>query len=156
MSSSVDKIRLCIDQKPLNKALLRNNYPTPTIDDLLPDLSKARVFFGCRQKNGFWHVQLDDASSDLTTFGTPWGRYRWLCLPFGISRSSEEFQCRLEGALEGLTGIKPIHDDILIYGCGDSDDEALAHHDKNLEALFQRCREKNIKLNKDKLRLRQK
>ena len=151
-----NKLRLCIDPKPLNKVLLRNNYPTPTIDDLLPDLSKARIFSVADTKNGFWHVQLDDASGDLTTFGTPWGRYRWLRLPFGISPSSEEFQRRLEDPLEGLTGVKPIHDDILIYGCGDSDDEALADHDTNLEALFQRCREKNIKLNKDKLRLRQK
>lgn len=37
-------IRLCIDPKPLKKALLRNDYPTPMIDDLLPDLSKARIF----------------------------------------------------------------------------------------------------------------
>ena len=92
---------------------------------------------------------MDDASSDLTTFGTPWGRFRWLRLPFGISPSSEEFQRRLEEALEGLSGVKPIHDDILIYGCGSSDEKALADHDWNLEALFQRCREKNIKLNKD-------
>ena len=151
-----NKIRLCIDPKPLNKALQRNNYPTPTIDDLLPNLSKARIFSVADTKNGFWHIQLDDASSDLTTFGTPWGRYRWLRLPFGISPSSEEFQRRLEEALEGLNGVKPIHDDILIYGCGDSDEEAMADHDKNLEAFFQRCREKNIRLNKDKLRLRQK
>ena len=48
-----NKIRLCIDPKPLNKALLRNNYPTPTIDDLLPDLSKARIFFGCRHEKWF-------------------------------------------------------------------------------------------------------
>lgn len=55
-----------------------------------------------------------------------------------------------------MTGVKPIHDDILIYDCGDSDEEASADHDKNLEALFQRCREKNIKLHRVKLRLRQK
>ena len=59
----------------------------------------------------------------------------WLSLA-GISPLSEEFQRRLEDALEGLTGVKTIHDDILIYGCSDSDEEALADHDKSLEALF--------------------
>ena len=119
-------------------------------------LARPGFLFVADTRNRFWHIQLDDARSDLTTFGTPWGRFRWLRLPFGISPPSEQFQRRLEEALEGLSGVKTIHDDILIYGCGSSDEEALANHDRNLEALFQRRREKNIKLNKDKLRLRQK
>ena len=73
------KIRLCIDPKPLNKALKRNHYPLPTIEDVLPQLSNARVFTVLDARNGFWHVQLDEPSSYLTTFNTPWGRYRWLC-----------------------------------------------------------------------------
>ncbi len=39
-----------------------------------------------------WHVQLDQESSYLTTFATPWGRYRWKRMPFGISPAPEEFQ----------------------------------------------------------------
>lgn len=41
------KIRLCLDPRALNKALKRNHYPMPVIDDLLPDLRKARIFFSC-------------------------------------------------------------------------------------------------------------
>ena len=48
------KIRLCIDPKPLNKALKRCHYPLPIIEDLLPELSKAKVFSKCDVKNGFW------------------------------------------------------------------------------------------------------
>ena len=51
------KIRLCIDPKPLNQALKCNCYPLPVIDDLLPELSKAKVFSVVDAKNGFWHVQ---------------------------------------------------------------------------------------------------
>ena len=61
------KLRVCIDPKPLNKALKRSHYPLPIIDDLLPDLSKAKVFSVCDVKNGFWYVELDEASSYLTT-----------------------------------------------------------------------------------------
>ena len=86
------KIRLCIDPKPLNQALKQNHYPLPVIDDLLPELLKAKVFSVVDAKNGFWHVQLDTDSSFLTTFGTPWGRYRWTRMPFGISPAPEEFQ----------------------------------------------------------------
>ena len=79
-----DKVRLCIDPKPLNKALHRNHYPLPIIDDVHLLLSKARVFTVLDAKNGFWHIQLDKPSSYATTFGTPWGRYRWLRMPFGL------------------------------------------------------------------------
>ena len=148
------RIRLCIDPKPLNKALKRNHYPTPTIDEILSELSKARLFSVLDAKNGFWHVELDEASSYLTTFATPWGRYRWKRMPFGISPAPEEFQRRMTEALEGLDGVKVIHDDILLYAVGDSDDEAGIDHDKKLRARLQRCQEKNIKLNLDKLKLR--
>jgi hypothetical protein len=95
-------IRLCIDPKPSNKALKRNHYPSPTIDDILPDLAHARCFSVLDAKNGFWHVGLDEPSSYTTTFGTPWGRYRWL----GISPAPEEFQRRVNDILLGLPGIE--------------------------------------------------
>lgn len=94
---------------------MRNHYPLPVIDDLLPELSKAKVFSVVNAKNGFLHVQLDTDSSFLTTFGAPWGRYRWTRMPFGICPAPEEFQRRLDTALTGLQGIVPISDDILIY-----------------------------------------
>ncbi|XP_033747087.1 uncharacterized protein K02A2.6-like [Pecten maximus] len=146
-------LRLCIDPKPLNKALKRNNYAMPTIEDILPELNKARLFSVVDAKDGFWHIELDEESSYLTTFGTPWGRYRWIRMPFGISPAPEEFQRRLDEALEGLEGTKAIHDDIVVFGCGDTDAEARQDHDRKLHALFDRCREKNIKLNKEKLKL---
>ena len=68
------KVRLCIDPKPLNQALHRNHYPLPTIDDVLPLLSKARVFTVLDAKNGFWYIQLDEPSSLASTFATPWGK----------------------------------------------------------------------------------
>jgi len=65
------KVILCIDPKPLNEVLHRNHYPLPTMDDVLPLLSKARVFTVLDAKNGFRHIQLDEPISFATTFGTP-------------------------------------------------------------------------------------
>lgn len=84
-----------------------------TIGDILLDLSRAKVFTVCDVKNGFWHVTLDEESSYMTTFSTPYGRYRWLRMPMGISLAPEVFQRK---ALEGLQGIYVIADDILITG----------------------------------------
>ena len=57
-----------------------------TIDDILPDLNNAKVFSILDAKNGFWHVELEEESSYLTTFNTSFGRYKWLRMPFGISQ----------------------------------------------------------------------
>ena len=77
----------------------------------------------------------------LTTFATPYGRYRWLRLPFGLSVSSEIFQKRLHQELDGLPGVKCIADDVLIHGTNEAD----------LEAFMSRCQLKGIKLNRQKL-----
>ena len=90
------KLRVCLDLRPLNKALKRAHYPMPVVDDLLPCLSGAKVFSVCDLRSGFWHVALDDDSSVLTAFSTPFGRYRWLQLPFGIAPAPEIFRIDLK------------------------------------------------------------
>ena len=143
-----------IDPQDLNKALLRAHYPLPTIEEVATRLSKARVFSVLDAKNGFWQVQLDKQSSYLTTFNTPFGRYRWLRLPSGIKTAPEEYQRRIHESLQNLNGIKDIVDDILCVGEGDTYESAVEDHDRNLIALLERCREKNIKLYPKKLQLR--
>ena len=91
-----------------------------TIDDILPELSQAKVFSVFDVKNWFWHVELDKESSKLTCFNTPFGRYRWLRMPFGLAPAPEEFQRRQHQVLEGLPGVLTIHNDILLYGEGDT------------------------------------
>ena len=74
--------------------------------------------------------------------------------PFGASPVPEIFQAKIHSALTGLRGVGCIADDILIVGTGDTEAAAVAdHHNRNLRALLDRCREKGIKLNKQKLKL---
>ena len=143
-------LRLCIDPRPLNKALKRAHYQMPTIDDVLPDLSQAKVFSKLDLSSAFWQLKLDEESSKLTTFASFYGRYRWNRLPFGTSVSSEIFQYRIHMALEGLPGVVVVADDILVYGKGINRQIANKDHDNNLRALLERCVEKNIRLNKEK------
>ena len=69
------QIRVCIDPKDLNCVLRRSHYPTPTIDEILPELARAKVFSTTDVKNGFWHVELDKESSQLTTFNSLFRQY---------------------------------------------------------------------------------
>ena len=145
------KLRLCIDPKDLNKNLKRSHYPLPTFEEIVPELHNAKIFSTFDARSGFWQIKLTEESSYLTTFNTPFGRYRWLRLPFGISSASEEYQRRMADALAGLDGVKVFIDDILVYGSGENLQEAMIDHDKKVEQLFHRLRSLNIKLNSEKV-----
>lgn len=125
----------------------------PTIDDVLPDLNDAKVFSTFNAKNGFWHVYMDEKSSYLTTFNTPYGHYRWERIPFWLSTAPEEFQRRQDQALEDLRGVRTVADDLLVFGEGKTMEEAERDHDQNVRNLLERYREVNLKLNKEKARL---
>lgn len=123
------KLRICIDPTHLNKAILRQHYPTPCIEEIVTQLGKAKLFSVLDAKDGFWQVPLDEESSKLTCFNTPYGRYRWTVMPFGIKSAPEVFQQRMSCALEGLEGVAVIADDILVYGSGDDEKEAFENHE---------------------------
>ena len=80
----------------------------------------------------------------LTTFSTPFGRYRYLRLPFGIFASSDLFQLKCNEIFEGLPGVTATIDDILIYGC------TREEHDCNLRSVLDSAREKGIRFNPEK------
>lgn len=58
-----DKFRICIDHKPLNRALKRHHCPLPTIEDILLEQCRANVFTVCDIKNTFWHTELNEPSN---------------------------------------------------------------------------------------------
>ena len=137
------QVRICLDPRDLNKAIRRNHFNMPTIDDVLPNLKEAKLFSLLDAKDGFLQIKLSERSSLLTTFWGPQGRYRWLRLPSGVSSAPEEFQQRLQQALHGLTGVAVVADDIQVYGMEEA----------RLNQLLDRARDQHLKLNKDKMRL---
>ena len=146
-------LRVCIDPLFLNKALMRSPYPMCTMDDILPRLTKAKIFTTIDVKSGYWHVVLDTESSHLTTFGTPKGRYRWLRLPFGLSVAADIFQKKLDEVLTGLENTARIVDDVIVWGEGESTDKAAQEdHHNHLKKLLQRVEKANVHLNAEKLK----
>ena len=149
------KLRICLDPKDLNRAIQREKYQLPTVEDIATRLHGAKVFTVMDVRNGFWHVSLDEESSYLTTFQTPFGRYRWRRMPFGISSAPEVFQRKMHELIEGMTGIEVVADDFIAVGYGETFEEATRDHDKNLLDFLKRCEAKNVRLNPEKLKLRQ-
>jgi len=64
-------------------------------------MSGAALFSVLDAKSSFWQIKLDHESSMLTTFSTPFGRYRFLRIPFGTSSASEVLQCSMEPLFAG-------------------------------------------------------
>ena len=111
----------------LNRAILREHYQLPTIDEVASRLTGAKKFTLCDAKDGFHQILLDDASSYLTTFNSPFGRNRWTRMPFGISSAPEVWQRRMHEFVEDLEGVEVIADDFLIAGFGETDAEVNAN-----------------------------
>ena len=140
-------VRICLDPKDLNKALKRPHHPMRTVEDVVSRMANAKYFSKIDAKSGFWQIKLESESSKLTTFSTPYGRYRFLRMPFGINTASEVFQQAMERSFEGYP-CSIIVDDILIWGT------TKEEHDANLRIILNRAREVGLKLNLKKCEFR--
>ena len=138
-------LRLCLDPKDLNKAIERNQWYGRTLDDILPELVQSKYFTIKDATSGFWHVSLDLRSSLLTTFNTPWGKYRWLRLPFGLKVSGDVFQERLDKLLRLVSGIA---NDIVIHGPTENT------HNRTVLILCEAARLNNLSLNSKKMQFK--
>ncbi|XP_063048477.1 uncharacterized protein K02A2.6-like [Engraulis encrasicolus] len=139
-----DQVRVCVDLKRLNKAVKRELYVLPTLEDIAPKLAGAKVFSTLDASSGFWQIPLDPDSQKLTTFITPMGRFCFKRLPFGISSAPEIFQRLMTDLLSGHEGVVVVMDDILVYGADEEE------HSRRLNAVLQTIRRSGLKLNKAK------
>jgi hypothetical protein len=138
------KLRVCIDPKALNDAICRPHYPMLTLEDVTNDLSGASHFSILDITHAYWSVKLDHESSLLTCFSTPFGRYRYLRLPFGISSSGDIFMQKCNEIFENSPGVHCIVDDILISG------RSRAEHDQNLRNALKLAQNKGVRFNPNK------
>ena len=137
-------VRICVDLKPLNESVLREVHPMPKVDTTLAQLSGATVFSKLDANSGIWQLSLTKESKLLTTFITPFGRFCFNKLPFGISSAPEIFQCHMNNVLSGLPGVLCHVDDILVYG------KDLTEHESRLHATLKRIQAAGITLNQSK------
>ena len=137
-------VRICVDLKPLNESVLRETHPLPGVDETLAQLTGATVMSKLDANSGFWQIPLAKNCRELTTFITPFGRYCFNKLPFGISSAPEHFQKRMSTILDGLAGVLCLMDDILIFG------KDQKEHDTRLTAALERIQAAGVTLNKDK------
>ena len=148
---NTDRIRMCVDLSHLNHYVRRECYQSCTPAQAVADIAatNAKFFTVLDALKGYHQCPLDEDSQDLTTFITPFGRYKYLRAPYGISSISEHYDRRMAEAFTGLTGFRRVVDDIIIYDCDEQ------QHTAHVRQFLQRCAEKHIALNLDKCKFSQ-
>ena len=112
-------------------------------------VADAKVFSIVDAKCGYWNVVLDKEYSYLTTFNSPFGRYRFKRMPSGLKMSQDVFQTKIDQTFEGCEGVVGIADDIVVFG------KTTKEHDRNMHAMLNRCIDTGLKLNPDKCFVKQ-
>jgi len=137
-------VQICVDLTKLNRSVCRERHILPTVDHILAQLSGAKVFTKLDANAGFWQVKLSKESALLTTFITPFGRFCFNRLPFGITSAPEYFQKCMSDILAGLEGVVCMIDDILIHG------STQEEHDQRLAAVLERLQQAKVTFNQTK------
>lgn len=136
-----DKLRICLDLTPLNAAVKRERHILPAVDQTLAMMSEAKVFTKLDARSGFWQIPLTPESRPLTTFITPFGRYFFNRLPFGIASAPEDFQRRMLQMFVCFEGVLCHADDVSVYG------RNRQEHDQRLHHVLQKMQEEGLTLN---------
>uniref|UniRef100_A0A3P8NB56 ribonuclease H n=1 Tax=Astatotilapia calliptera TaxID=8154 RepID=A0A3P8NB56_ASTCA len=139
-----DEVHVCVDLTKLNNSVKRERHMLPSVEHTLGQLEGAKLFSKLDANSGFWQIPLSKQSALLTTFITPFGRFCFNRLCFGISSAPEHFQKRMSQLLEGLEGVVCQMDDILVYA------DTQTQHDKRLIAVLERLTKAGLTLKSEK------
>ncbi|XP_048584683.1 uncharacterized protein K02A2.6-like [Nematostella vectensis] len=137
-------VRICLDMRQANQAILRERHPVPTMQETLQEISDAKIFTKLDLNMAFHQIELSPESRDITTFAAPTGLYRYCRLLFGVNMATEKFQNLIWQVLKDCPGAFNMHDDILIVGRNQKE------HDENLERAVQKLQDSGLTLNYEK------
>ena len=144
------KPRVCIDYRDLNAISEMDAYPLPKIDELLHRLAGARWVSKVDLRCGYHQVPMEENSIPLTAFRTsdPIGgctHFEWVVMPMGLSTAPSTFQRWMDASLQGLEDFVLVYlDDVLVFSATKDD------HDMHLQKLFERFREKKMRVKRSK------
>ena len=129
-------LRIYLDPRDLNKAIKREYYQLPTFEQIASRLSGAKLFTKLDTNKGYWQIPLDEESIRLTTFNTPFWRYQFARLPYGVHLAQEVFHKRINQSFDVIPQVETDINDMLIW----------RHSDVNHNMCLIRCLEKAHKI----------
>ena len=110
------KLRVCLDPRPLNKAIKREHLHLPTAKEIFSQISGVSYFSKLEASSGYWQIKGDEQSLNSLTFGAPSGRYRFKRLPYGIYSASEVFQWEVTSIISDIPASANSQDNFVVWG----------------------------------------
>ena len=144
------QIRICADLTNLNRAVMRDTHPSASVDATLAKISGAKIMTKLDANSGYYQIPLADESKLLTTFITPFGRYCYNRVPFGLVSAGDIFQRCMRDILEGIDGVVCHMDDLLIYST-----TSKLEHDERVRKVLDRLKLAGMTLNQKKCKFSQ-
>ena len=95
LPQSNGRVRICVDLTKLNDSVRREKHILLSVKQILVPLSGAKYFSKLDANSGFYQIPLAKESALLASFFTPFGRFCYNRLPFGITSAPEHFQRRM-------------------------------------------------------------
>lgn len=124
------EVRLCLDLRRVNEAVMRKHHPMPAVDDHIARLGRGTIWSKLDIKEAFMQIELAEESKDITTFITGRGLFRFKRLPFGLVTAPELFQKAMDEILCGCEGVAWYLDDVIIEG------KDIEEHDARLNEVM--------------------
>ena len=140
------KLRICIDYRKLNAITIKDSYPIPRIDEILDELSNARIFSTLDATSGYHQLELDERDKHKTAFRWKGGFYQFKRMPFGLCNAPATFQRCMDSVLKEVNGkcAIPYLDDIIIYS------KSVEDHRRDLAKVLELIKEAGLVLNEEK------
>ena len=120
-------------------------HPLPNIDQLYAKLRGTKAYTTLDLRSGYYHIKLGKGSRAKAAFVTPFGKYEFNMVPFGLAQAPTYFQVLISKVLKGLHSFAMAYlDDIITF----SKDEE--EHLEHLRIIFQQLKEAGLKLKRSK------
>src|SRR6266540_3231551 len=135
VSKKDGSIRFCVDYKKTNAITIVDVHLLPVVNDTVDKIGGKKFYTSIDLASGYWQVEVDENSQDITAFVTPWGLYQFNVIPFGLTNAPATFQRLMNYVLHDyLNDFVVVYlDDILV--CLDIFEEYLAYLRKVFDKL---------------------
>ena len=132
--------RLVIDYRALNKVTRKFMWPMPKVEDIFSQLNGAKYFSILYLRAGYHHIGLTTDLIPKTAFTSPFGKYEYIKVPFGLAQALAYFQELMTGVLKDLMFAMAYLDDIIIYS--PTPEEHLEH----IKTVFKKLRHAKLSM----------